>query len=404
MKFKKATAIILTLMMLLSLVPMITATAAGHDYYKAYDITFSETGGISFKFDFDETGHNQFVRCDMEICTGTSATDPSTAFPGLGMPYKNTLKTDKGQADLVIDKTNDVAKITIHPEEIDLTGIDADHQHVWMMTRPCYNLNALDTLNGGNPGGTYYNDFIYLGQYASAEDFKNGKMISFNVTVDEEIENGSISIPGSPVNEGEVVELTITPDAGYKIDKVFVDDVEIEPKDDKYTFVMPDHDVKINVIFKYDCSHNNIKITANNNVITATCADEKCDKHTNPLTLTLTAPDNLVYNGDAKEITFADGEKTAWTEAGLPIPTITYEAKEGSSLTNGKAVNPGNYTAILSFGEGQTAALDFTIVSADKTASTRDSSNIELWSILFVLSSVGFGICLKFNKEEIVET
>lgn len=65
--------------------------------------------------------------------------------------------------------------------------------------------------------------------------------------------------------------------------------------------------------------------TANDNTLTATCT-EGCDKgyDTNPLTLTLTAPTSLVYDGNAKEFTFADGEADAWTGAGLELPTFEY--------------------------------------------------------------------------------
>ena len=69
--------------------------------------------------------------------------------------------------------------------------------------------------------------------------------------------------------------------------------------------------------------------TANNGKITATCVDG-CDKgyDTNPLTLTLTAPTSLVYDGNAKAFTFADGEAAAWTGAGLELPTIYYYEKK----------------------------------------------------------------------------
>lgn len=68
--------------------------------------------------------------------------------------------------------------------------------------------------------------------------------------------------------------------------------------------------------------------TANNGKLTATCT-AGCDKgyDTTPLTLTLTAPASLVYDGNAKAFTFADGEATAWTGAGLELPTITYYQK-----------------------------------------------------------------------------
>ena len=116
--------------------------------------------------------------------------------------------------------------------------------------------------------------------------------------------------------------------------------------------------------------------TANNGKITATCVDG-CDKgyDTNPLTLTLTAPTSLVYNGNAKAFTFADGEAAAWTGAGLELPTITYAAKSGSSLTSDKAVDAGSYTASVTVDTDKTASLDFEITKATPYIKTPPAPN-----------------------------
>ena len=69
--------------------------------------------------------------------------------------------------------------------------------------------------------------------------------------------------------------------------------------------------------------------TVNGGKLTATCT-AGCDKgyDTTPLTLTLTAPASLVYDGKAKAFTFADGEADAWTGAGLELPKIYYYEKK----------------------------------------------------------------------------
>lgn len=116
--------------------------------------------------------------------------------------------------------------------------------------------------------------------------------------------------------------------------------------------------------------------TANNGKITATCVDGCDDGYdTNPLTLTLTAPASLVYNGNAKAFTFADGEAAAWTGAGLELPTITYAAKSGSSLTSDKAVDAGSYTASVTVDTDKTASLDFEITKATPYIKTTPAPN-----------------------------
>ena len=95
--------------------------------------------------------------------------------------------------------------------------------------------------------------------------------------------------------------------------------------------------------------------TANNDVITATCIDGCSDGFDDdPLTLALTPPTSLVYDGSAKEVSFAAGEADAWEAAGLELPTITYTVKSGSSLTSNKAVNAGSYTASVTVDTNKT--------------------------------------------------
>lgn len=116
--------------------------------------------------------------------------------------------------------------------------------------------------------------------------------------------------------------------------------------------------------------------TANNGKITATCVDGCDDGYdTDPLTLTLTAPESLVYDGNAKGFTFADGEADAWTGAGLELPTITYAAKSGSTLTSDKAVDAGSYTVSVTVDTDKTASLDFEITKATPYIKTPPAPN-----------------------------
>ena len=108
--------------------------------------------------------------------------------------------------------------------------------------------------------------------------------------------------------------------------------------------------------------------TANNGKITATCT-EGCDKgyNTNPLTLTLTAPTSLVYDGNAKAFTFADGEAAAWTGAGLELPTIYYQIKQSGQSTYmpllGTLKDAGDYMAQITV-DGKDAQVGFAIDKA----------------------------------------
>ncbi|MBR5553325.1 MAG: hypothetical protein IKV98_05695, partial [Clostridia bacterium] len=73
---------------------------------------------------------------------------------------------------------------------------------------------------------------------------------SYTITVDEDIENGTITAPESAY-EGSTVTLTVTPEVGYALSKLEVmqGDIPVEVTGD-HTFVMPQGDVTISAVFK----------------------------------------------------------------------------------------------------------------------------------------------------------
>ena len=110
------------------------------------------------------------------------------------------------------------------------------------------------------------------------------------------------------------------------------------------------------------------------NTITATCGGAgTCDLTDNKVTLTLTAPTSLTYDGTAKAATISGYPETP--PAGLAAePTIVYYASTsaGSTTTSGSALsgaptNAGNYVAQITWG-GQTASVAFTIAKAAPAA------------------------------------
>ncbi|MBQ4262143.1 MAG: hypothetical protein II709_09690, partial [Ruminococcus sp.] len=62
--------------------------------------------------------------------------------------------------------------------------------------------------------------------------------------------NGVVKAPASAC-EGEAVILTVTPDEGYSVMSVTVNDVEITPEDGVYRFVMPNEDVTVAAAFGF---------------------------------------------------------------------------------------------------------------------------------------------------------
>ncbi|MCR5147467.1 MAG: hypothetical protein K6C35_00730 [Eubacterium sp.] len=103
-------------------------------------------------------------------------------------------------------------------------------------------------------------------------------------------------------------------------------------------------------------SEHNFSYEADGNVITATCDEEECDI-TEGLTLTVNAPEDLGYDGEAKEATLSD-----YSEIVFPV-VGEIEYYQGDTKLESAPVEIGSYTAKVTVGEGDKAV----VVSADYT-------------------------------------
>lgn len=89
-------------------------------------------------------------------------------------------------------------------------------------------------------GGTTYSDFTTT---------VSAPVTKYNVTISDDIENGTVTVDKETAAEGETVTLTITPEDGYALAQLMVctdyDDVDVEGN----TFVMPASDVEVYAYF-----------------------------------------------------------------------------------------------------------------------------------------------------------
>lgn len=115
--------------------------------------------------------------------------------------------------------------------------------------------------------------------------------------------------------------------------------------------------------FAYSASGATLKATCGN---TTDCNLTSEDKSVS-LTLSASSPN---YSGSASTITIGtDDERTAWEEAGLTVPAISYEKADGTALDTAPTT-PGSYKAKVTAGEGSdavTAEVSFTIYANSYT-------------------------------------
>jgi hypothetical protein len=98
---------------------------------------------------------------------------------------------------------------------------------------------------------------------------------------------------------------------------------------------------------------HDIVYTTDDKTIKLACSNNDVDAGS----VTLGAPDDKTYTGSAVEATYTGSFDSAYV---TETPAITYIAKDGSTLTDGKPVEVGSYTASITFG-GKTVSVDYDI-------------------------------------------
>ena len=122
----------------------------------------------------------------------------------------------------------------------------------------------------GLTAGTTYTFEAYYPETANSKTSSASKAVEFStlrhssssssnptysVTTPSKSENGKVSLDKSTAKKGDTVTVTVTPDAGYQLDKLTVTDkngnvLKLTDKGDgKYSFTMPDGKVEVKAVF-----------------------------------------------------------------------------------------------------------------------------------------------------------
>lgn len=109
-----------------------------------------------------------------------------------------------------------------------------------------------------------------------------------------------------------------------------------------------------------------------------TCKREGCtaetDKH--EVTVTLTAPDSLTYDGTAKEATVTQTPKNAFDSVSVSYESV--DKRRSATLVEGKPVNAGDYKATVTVGTGEdavSASVEYTIQKKKISVYSIDASD-----------------------------
>lgn len=240
-------------------------------------------------------------------------------------------------------------------------------------------LNGMTIINNKaaeNGGGIYLNEdgSIFLGSTTNVTgNTVNGKannlylsdkllMVKFGSGEDVWVPSAGMQIgvtTKTGPNAKKPVDLIYGAKAEYK-DYVLSDNAgyEVKFKNDKLMLAI---------------SHtHDFALSSGDNCIKATCKGSCEDFYDdNPITLTLLPQSELKYDGSQKQISFRDGEKQAWKEAGLIVPEIEYYKKSASGgydKIDNAPVDAGIYQAKIDV-NSTIATYDFEIQKKEITVS-----------------------------------
>ncbi len=195
---------------------------------------------------------------------------------------------------------------------------------------------------------------------------------SFDVNVDKNIENGSVSVSSATAKAGDVVTITATPDNNYKLDEILVTYVKdgvtklVTVIDNKFT--MPGSDVTVTATFIGEnataSTHNVTATSYENGKITANGSSsfENVAKDTTVYFKVTANDDNYVKNGsvsvkrgeislDVKEYRDSDGNVQYYSFI-MPNADVTITAEINENIGWTKNAD-GSYTITSIYGSDE---------------------------------------------------
>ena len=107
-----------------------------------------------------------------------------------------------------------------------------------------------------------------------------------------------------------------------------------------------------------------------------TCQREGCTADKHEVTVTLTAPDSLTYDGTAKEATVTQTPENAFDTVSVSYESV--DKRRSATLVEGKPVNAGDYRATVTVGTGEDAvraSVEYTIQKKEISVYSIDASD-----------------------------
>ena len=184
--------------------------------------------------------------------TATLTVDKAT--PAIKISADQTSFTGSGTVKLTVSGAPTEGSVNVTCDD-DIT-VTKNDDVTFTATLP--NQTKTYTFTANYTGATNYNNdnsakcTVTVTHHSSGSSSSNP---TYSVTTPSKSENGGVAVSSKNARKGDTVTVTVTPDAGYQLDKLTVTDkngtmLKLTDKGDgKYSFTMPDGKVEVKAVF-----------------------------------------------------------------------------------------------------------------------------------------------------------
>lgn len=227
-----------------ALTPAVKVTKNGNEITEGFTVEYSNNTQVGTATATVKVG---------DTVIGTANFQITKATPSISISADPATMSGSGTVKLTVSGVPDEGRVEVTCDN----GITVNNDGgTFTATLP--NQTKTYTFTAKYTGATNYNNdnsakcTVTVTHHSSGSSSSNP---TYSVTTPSKSENGKVSLDKSTAKKGDTVTVTVTPDAGYQLDKLTVTDkngnvLKLTDKGDgKYSFTMPDGKVEVKAAF-----------------------------------------------------------------------------------------------------------------------------------------------------------
>ncbi len=235
-------------------------TAASVASYQWYKDGAKIDGATNNSLTLTNVADSGAYTVEITVGTDTATSDPTTvtinkATPTIAISATPDILTGGGSVELTVSGVPTKSKLAVTCDN-DITVTEKDGKYTAQLPNATKNY----TFTAKYTGTDNYNDVektcvVKVTRKSSHSSSSGSSTTPTNTVSASTASNGKVALNKNTAKKGDTVTVTVTPDAGYQLDKLTITDakgktVDVTKKSDgKYTFTMPDSKVTITPTF-----------------------------------------------------------------------------------------------------------------------------------------------------------